>query len=366
MAKAEEEADWKPGSFTKNFSWGKETGLVQLYDSIRIGFAGELRDVPRDTFRQRVLVQERPDLIPVNFFLFNRPGPDGDNIVVDELVFQALTGKSGDRFDKLAIFAFNFSYAGKFRGASREQRRPALWANRYVRDRLAHGLGWDPKHVDADDIQAFVRDDPRYKAMGSRKVATNLAHLYKIGKLKDLASARVGRWWVDALFLALDRLVEDRRIDGEATPDGLLDDLLERSGFQDLAGKQSLEKKLATGHLVKLYIECGGRDRFSDEAVTERTQVRVKDMVDFTAHNSDEPVGAVHATNPRILKSIPAACAMLATYAGFEVIGPMALEDFDPVAFVKDRTRAALARLQSEGIEPSMTAEELLRLTRGG
>ncbi len=49
------EQDWKPGSFTKNFSWGPPAnGLLQLYESIRIGFDLIMEDVPRDLFRERV------------------------------------------------------------------------------------------------------------------------------------------------------------------------------------------------------------------------------------------------------------------------------------------------------------------------
>jgi hypothetical protein len=76
------------------------------------------------------------------------------------------------------------------------------------------------------------------------------------------------------------------------------------------------------------------------------------------------PRGAVHPTNPRILKSIPRACAMLATYAGFDVISALAMEEFDAEAFIRERTQAALASLREQGIEPTMTAEEVLRLTR--
>ena len=72
----------------------------------------------------------------------------------------------------------------------------------------------------------------------------------------------------------------------------------------------------------------------------------------------------MHPTNPRILKSIPATCAMLAHYAGFEVISSIAMDDFDPVAFVRERTRAALNRLKAEGVQSTMSAEEVLRITR--
>ena len=56
---------------------------------------------------------------------------------------------------------------------------------------------------------------------------------------------------------------------------------------------------------------------------------------------------------------------MLATYAGFEVIGPEEIENFDLAEFVRRRTAAALAALKERGIEPTMTAEELMRMTRG-
>ena len=63
------------------------------------------------------------------------------DIMVDELVFQAITANHTQRFDKLALFAFNFSYAGVFKGAKPFQRRPALWATAYVKERLARKIG---------------------------------------------------------------------------------------------------------------------------------------------------------------------------------------------------------------------------------
>ena len=55
---------------------------------------------------------------------------------------------------------------------------------------------------------------------------------------------------------------------------------------------------------------------------------------------------------------------MLAMHAGFEVLPLLAMEDFDPEVFVRERTRAALERLKAKGVKPTMTAEEVLRLTR--
>lgn len=357
--------EWRPGSFTKNFSWGSERGFVQLYESIRIGFDLKLEDVTRELFRKRLEGRGRPDYIPINFFLFNLQRNGIDYIIVDELVFQAITSNHTQRFDKLALFAFNFSYAGLFKGAKPFQRRPALWATGYVKERLAAALEWDTQRVNADDIEAFLLSEPRYVAKTARKVATNLAHLYKIGRIGDLRTDRVDRWWVDALFLALDRLIEDQRLSGISVAEPQYPSVLRRSDFAAVSGKHSIEKELATKHLVKLYTACGGRSRFSGEAVRARTEILVRDVETWITPNDTDPRGAIHPTNVRVLKSIPAACAMLAIYAGFEVISNMLMEEFDADEFIRDHTRAALDRLRQEGIEPTMTAEEVLSLTRG-
>ncbi|BCH24113.1 hypothetical protein [Mesorhizobium sp. L-8-3] len=356
--------EWRPGSFTKNFSWGSERGFAQLYESIRIGFDLKMEDIPREEFRQRLEGLGRPVYIPINFFLFNRQRDGIDYLIADELVFQAISGNHSPRFDKLALFAFNFSYVGVFKGAQSFQRRPALWANGYVKERLAKQLEWDTRRVSADDIEAFLISEPRYVAQTARKVATNLAHLYKIGRISDLKTDRVDRWWVDALFLALDRLIEDKRIAGVYVAETEYATLLQQSDFAAVSGKRSLEKDLATKHLVRLYTACGGRDRFSDEAVEARTNVLVRDVESWVAPNDPDPKGAIHPTNVRILKSIPAACAMLAIYAGFDVIGSMLMDEFDADEFIRDHTRAALDRLKREGIQPTMTTEEVLKLTR--
>lgn len=365
---AAEEEVWKPGSFTKNFAWGGESGLRQLHTSIRIGFDNKLEDVERDIFYDRV--QSAPDLtgsplIPLNFFLFNEQRHRVDYVIVDELVFQALTAGHTDRFDKLAMTAFNLGYAGKFKGASKDQRRPTLWAMHYVRDRVAKDFGWDDRRINADDIESFIQGDRRWKAVTTRKLSTNLNHLYKIGKLGALSSPKVERWWVDALFLALDRILADRRLDKLTTSETAYPSLLKQSKFFEITGKPSLEKELAAKHLVHLYTACGAVARFSEEAVRARSEVKLQDMQNWSLPNDDEPRVAVHPSNPRIMKDIPAICAMLAIYAGFEVLTALQAADFDPDRFIRERTRTALRDLQDRGLKPSMSAEEVLRMTRG-
>jgi hypothetical protein len=110
--------------------------------------------------------------------------------------------------------------------------------------------------------------------------------------LHEFANARVDRWWADAVFLALDRLIEDRALDGRATPAAQYAGLLSEAGFHAIAGRPSLEKDLAAAHLIRLYEACGGRDRFSDERVTEKTARELPDE-SCPMPNDPRPHGAV-------------------------------------------------------------------------
>ncbi len=357
---------WLPGSFTKNFSWGQAIegrGLEKLYTEIKLGFDGLMSDVPRQEFRERVRHIKLPDYIPLNFFLFNKVIKGVDYVICDELVFQALNFPPSKSFDLLALFAFNLSIVGFWNGATSPQRRPALWANAYIRERVAGALNWDTTKVNADDIEAFISRDPRYKAKTSRKVATNLNHQYLVGNLSGFSTQKIERWWVNALFLALDRLIEDRKLDGHDTDDTKFASLLAQSGFLALTGRRSLEKELAVKHLVRLYSACGGRDRFSEDSTLELTRVRMQDIQSFLA-NDDRPGGAVHPTNPRILKTIPRACALLANYAGFDFILPDDLDQFDVDAFIRRKASEAIRILKEKNIRPNMTADQLMKVTR--
>ena len=94
------------------------------------------------------------------------------------------------------------------------------------------------------------------------------------------------------------------------------------------------------------------------------TSKLVEELEEQTRPNSQEPHGAVHRTNPRILKSIPSTCIELARRAGFDVLTPLELEQFSSVVYSQHKVAAAVAMLQDKGIESTMTADELLKITR--
>jgi hypothetical protein len=356
------EERWFPGSFTKHFAWEKDIGLKRLHDSIRIGFDNKLEPVHRVEYRQRIKSLGRPDLVPINFFLFNYINDGRDFLDVDELVFQALTSEYSSGFDKLAIFAFNFSCVGAWNGMKKGQRYPALWARNYVIDRLASS-GWDTRIISAKDIQEYLKKKPEYQGKTYEKLSTNLNNLYEVSNFSEFSQKRIERWWVDCLFLALDRLIADRKIDGKNTPESSYPNLLLQSKFKELTGPMTPEKTFAMGHLVSLYTICRGADRFSPEKVQNQTAVRVPNYLGHQP-NDNRPQGALHPTNPRILKSIPRDCAELAKLAGFEIVLADDLENFNPTNFIEQRARDAAVSLKQDGIKPIMSPEELHRLTR--
>jgi hypothetical protein len=358
--------EWHPGSFTKNFSWGPaDRGLKELYDIIRIGFNNTPEDVPRSLFRDRIAATGRPDYIPLNFFLYNKIKHGMDFVTVDELVFQAINFRHSANFDKLALFAFNLSLVGRWKKSADYQARPALWATYYVCDRLASQLDWQAQNVNADDIEDFVTGDARYKGKTTRKLATNLAYLYKQGRLADYRTKKAERWWLGALFLTLDRASEEIIAQGRMPQEERYEEYAIRYGFHLLSGPRSVERDLAAVHFIKLYSACGGKSRLSEEATRERQKILLPQVQHFA--NNPEPVGVFHPSNPRARGAIPRACAMLAQYlAGFEWIDIDELDDFDVEIYVRNRTREALDGLRAKGVTPTMSVEELLQMTRDG
>lgn len=84
-------AEIRPGSFSKNY--GFETvseSFAKLRLAISLSFNDTLQDVSRASFRKKHEALSGPDLIPLNFFLFNYPGVRADMLAVDELVLTAL------------------------------------------------------------------------------------------------------------------------------------------------------------------------------------------------------------------------------------------------------------------------------------
>ncbi len=362
MPISESKREWRPGSFTKNFSWGpSENGLKALHESIRVGFDNQFEDVERDIFIHRISGIGRPFQIPTNFFLFNEIRNGKSILVADELVFQAIEFEHSNDFDRIALIAFLLSLAGRWKGAHLYQRWPSLWAKFFVMDKISEE-GWSDVKFDADVIERYIANDPRYTGETTRKVATNLNHILSCVKLSSLGSKRVEQWWVSSIFLVLDRVIRDRMIDGLVTTDTDLNDALIMSKFGSLSGPRSLEKELATPHILELYRICGRELRFDFETVQNLTG-KINTNSTYLP-NQTAPIGAAHPSNYRIKHFLPRMCALLAMYAGFVTFEIEETEELSSKGFIQKKLEEVLEKLKEFGVRPTMSVTELMKITR--
>lgn len=348
--------DWHPGSFTKNFGWGRDgRGLAELHRAICVGFGSERNDVARSKFRKRLEAKNINFFIPANFFLFNYSNEAGDWIAFDELVFQAVSFDHSAHFDRLALFAFNISLVGSWQGARRYQHRPALWSNRYIVERLAFEYKWDVSKVNADDIQSFLDGDVRYKAQTSRKLSTNLSFLYQIGGLRSMVADTIERWWMNASFLAADRLCRLRYARRLTT--SAIREALDEFDFAPLAGGKNIEKSYALGRLLEMYVSVGGPARFERSA----------EAISSGKTNDPRPYGLVDKKLPRAPKSLPAGVVNTMEWldASYEILDHDELEAFDVDMFVREASLRALSNIRERGIKPTMSSSDLMSLMRG-
>jgi hypothetical protein len=170
--------NWRPGSFTKNFSWGQPgSGLSHLHKAINVAFDGEALDVERNLARRRLRTAGLVDYIPANFFLLNRVN-GRSFIVADELVRTALSHPANRSFDRLAVFALHLSLAGAWLGARPEQRYPAEWAKHFVVSRVFASGQWNGSIMNAGEIESFISSYPDYSGVWAKKASTNLNYIY--------------------------------------------------------------------------------------------------------------------------------------------------------------------------------------------
>jgi hypothetical protein len=299
--------------------------------------------------------------IPLNFFLLNSKMGNESFIVFDELVYQATAFEYSSNFDKIALVAFNNSYVGTWHGAKNWQAHPSLWANGYIRECVNLGKTWDTSRVNAKDIEKFILSSGRYRAQDARKLSTNLNFLYEISNLADLGDGQITRWWVDSLFLILDRAFAETNSELSVEAANML---AIKSGFMEISGLRTKNKELSLLPLSTLYWACGGIERWSREAVQERQKAVLPDIGWFA--NSDDPFFAIYKRDPNVIKTLPKICAMLAKHlADFEELDPEEIVNWNPVEYIRRKTREALESLRERNIKPTMSADDLLKMTRG-
>ena len=252
---------YPPGSFSKNFAW-HGTGLRKLHRCVRAGFQGTLAAVDRQSFRQNSGIEGAIILIPINFFLHNRDG----RLSVDELVFQAIDGKHSMIFDRLALFALNLSLVGSGRDAQSKReilRRPAMWANELVRERLWSNGAWQRDALSDASLDEFLEDRLDAQLTVRIKCRNNYRHIFQLCNYWPTAFPIINsgseRWISSAMFLTWDRYILDG---GKGTRKNLLS-LVESHELYKLLGVSQEFTLSQADHLVDLYRSAGQLDRFT-------------------------------------------------------------------------------------------------------
>ncbi len=102
-----------------------------------------------------------------------------------------------------------------------------MWAHMYIVKRVYHELDWDTSLVTANDIETFVHSSARDTGATTRKLATNLNYLYRVGSTERISvyqdRAMVGGCFFSLRWTGLSKIdLLDGRITHPAEYTGLL------------------------------------------------------------------------------------------------------------------------------------------------
>jgi hypothetical protein len=250
-------AKYKPGSFSKNFAW-HGTGLRRLHTATRNGFQVQLTPVDREQWRVNSAIGDSAlELIPINFFLYNRVG----KIEVDELVYQAVKHAHSIRFDRLGLFAFHLNRVGTPPNGGPS--RPAMWANEFVRNQLWQAGEWQRGQLEDAALDRFI-DNSMDASKGVKiKSRNNYRHLFELcgywpARL-PVINAGADDWAEQGLFLAWDRLILEQ---GTQTATQLQDWVGQEELYKLMGEPQGKIDALAQT-LAPQYLLAGALNRFT-------------------------------------------------------------------------------------------------------
>lgn len=278
---------YNPGSFSKNFAW-HGTGMKKLHEAIRSGFSQKLVPVSRGKWRTASGINDTSlELIPINFFLFNKDG----KLSVDELVLQAVNHDHSRRFDHLALFAFHLNRVGI--PPRKGDPRPAMWANEFVREVLWDSGAWKVEKLTKNTLDKVMGKKLNAKKKVITKCRSNYRHFYELCKYipstLSLVNTRVEDWIASALFLTWDRHI----LAGGSQSRADLLKVIEDDEIYKLLGTPEAETIEHASELVKLYLDAGGLGRLdkgkdlSSDAEIDKFQ---SDVDDLDQSGSDEAV----------------------------------------------------------------------------
>lgn len=179
-----------PGSFTKNFAWGKDP--KRLHKCIYEGFSGILVPVTRSEWRENCGINNRSlELVPLNFFLYSNKVGNTDYVIPDPLVEVAVTEEFGPDFLRLWLATFHLNMSGSWRNSKWPNGSVASWANAYVRERAWKDGAWTADAFAEKDLDSFLLDrvdalpDTRHKMITNYRFMLSAAGVLSKGKVVE-------------------------------------------------------------------------------------------------------------------------------------------------------------------------------------
>jgi hypothetical protein len=205
-------------------------------------------------------------LIALNFFLCSQVKPEGDFVLVDEFVAQAMNRPHNQSFDRLALFTLHLAQSGNWRRSKWPDGRVAGWCNKFVRTVAWHEGGWLTSAFDEDVIARFLDQQLDALPTTKRKILTNYHYLVSICGLLDSAGARYIdtaplEWGKEACNLFWDRLTYQGIISTQSNKRDLLAVFFEHEIHKLLGCAEDVGLGIAD-IAAERYVKAGGISRF--------------------------------------------------------------------------------------------------------
>jgi len=242
-----------PGSFTKNFGNGLD--FRKLTTAIANGFQGRLRNTSRKDWRESAGNPDRArDLIPLNFFLYNR---DND-VLVDEFVEQCVRNSDPVFLERVSLFALNLANSGT-------EGVLTGWHNEFIRTVAWKNGSWHAEAFSQRSLDNFINKNVDALPKTKTKIRNNYRHLVKIAGLLEASSGAIDlqpwSWGPSACRIFWDRLTYQGGLPSKVTKASLLSAFVENEIYKLLGCSKELGLKIASSTADE-YLKVGSVRRY--------------------------------------------------------------------------------------------------------
>ena len=246
-----------PGSFTKNFGNGLD--FQKLTAAVANGFQRQLKKTSRKDWRENAGNPDRArDLIPLNFFLYNRD----NEVLVDEFVEQCIKNADPVFLERVALFALNLANSGRWKESEVQL---TGWHNEFIRTVAWKNDSWDVEAFSPKSLDDFIKKNVDAVPKTKIKIRNNYRHLVKIAGVLETRSGAIDlqpwSWGPSACRLFWDRLSYQGDVPSKTTKARLLEVFVEQEIYKLLGCGKELGLKIASSTADE-YLKVGSVRRY--------------------------------------------------------------------------------------------------------